>query len=118
MKTDKTSLPQELIDTIMDQAVLISTSRRECCRDFEIMTSKLHPNTLIMRWLEIDIEDIDDPVQYFRYRCFNPDGSPQNCSIHYSNQQEANTFFSGLYSLYHQPFAISHKTRCHVQFKK
>jgi len=97
--------------SILDQAVTINEQCAESCFDFTIMTSEYHKDTLILRWLEIDISDIDAPVQQYRYRCFNSDGSPQHCSIHYSNRQEANAFFKSLKTLYIQSFANDHHTQ-------
>lgn len=94
---------------ILDQAKVINAQCSDTCFDFSIMTSELHTDTLILRWLEIDIRDINCPIQQYRYRCFNLDGSPQHCSIHYSNQQEANAFFKGLVVLHTQDYANDHE---------
>ncbi|WP_333968585.1 hypothetical protein, partial [Aquimarina algiphila] len=88
----------------------ISKASKEECRAFKIMTSPLHKNTLILRWLSLDITDPDRTIQCYRYRCYYPDGNPQNCSIHYSNQEEANHFFSGLKEWHHQHYCIDHKS--------
>ena len=93
---------------ILDQAMQINKQCPDSCYDFTIMISEFHKDTLILRWLEIDISAIDAPIQCYRYRCFDPDGSPQHCSIHYSDQQEANTFFKSLKPQYAQAFANDH----------
>ncbi|WP_299243082.1 hypothetical protein [uncultured Aquimarina sp.] len=100
---------REVIASIMDRAMLIDKDCKEYCRDFRIMVSETHPNTLILRWRTIDIEDIDRPIQCYRYECFEMDGTPQHCSIHYTDQEEANKFFSGLETLHLQECAIDHK---------
>ena len=99
------NIPQDSIQKLMEEAVLISGQCKESCSDFQIMTSQFHQDTLILRWLEIDISDIERPIQCYRYRCFDLDGSTQNCSIHYSNQEEANAFFKSLKAHYKQDFA-------------
>ncbi len=114
MKTRKTTekqanISKKVIATIMDRAIAIQNDCREHCRDFKIMTSKEHNDTLILRWTTIDISDIDRPVQCYRYECFELNGTPQHCSIHYADQEQANAFFSGLATLYTQQFAIDHK---------
>lgn len=101
-------LKPSVIKKIMDRAIVINTLSFEMCRDFQIMESDKHPDILILRWLTIDISDIDRPKQCYRYECFLKDGSPQLCSIYYTNQQEANEFLWGLTTLYHQKFAIDH----------
>ncbi|GEM_PF-1917988 len=90
------NLQKDSIKKIMDQAVLINQGCKESCFDFQIMTSNFHKETLILRWVEVDIRDVERPIQYYRYRCFNVDGSAQNCSIHYADQAEANAFFKSL----------------------
>ena len=93
-------ISEEIIENIMNEGILIKQKCKEACSDFQILTSKFHKDTLILRWLEIDISDIERPIQCYRYRCFNRDGSPQNCSIHYTNQEEANAFFKSLETHY------------------
>ena len=102
-------LSKKIIHRLMDVAIHINTSFDEACRDFKIMQSPLHPDTLLLRWLTIDISDVDRPVQKYYYECFELDGTPRNCSIYYSNQEEANAFFESLISLYEQQYAIDHK---------
>lgn len=104
-------LRKKVIETIMDRAMAISEGCKEQCCDFEIMISDQYTDTLILRWLTIDISNVDMLYQCYRYECFDMDGTPQYCSIHYSNQQEANEFFKGLVPLYTQQYAIDHKTR-------
>jgi len=102
-------LSEKIIQKLMDNAIVINSSCKETCSDFQIMTSKFHKDTLILRWLEIDISDIVSPIQCYRYRCFNLDGSSQDCSIHYNNRAEANAFFKSLIPHYTQEFAVDHK---------
>ncbi|QKX05348.1 hypothetical protein HN014_10610 [Aquimarina sp. TRL1] len=110
MKTQSSNqIAKAVIHSIMDRAMQINKECKEHCRDFRIMVSKTHVNTLILRWTTIDIDNIDRPVQCYRYECFEMDGTPQHCSIHYSDQKEANAFFLGLTTLYTQEFAIDHK---------
>jgi hypothetical protein len=114
MKTTATEkrgdiIPIKVIQAIMDRGMQIDKGCNEHCRDFRIMVSDKHPDILILRWRTIDIGDIDRPIQCYRYECFEMDGTPQHCSIHYSDQQEANDFFSGLETLHTQECAIDHK---------
>lgn len=95
----------------MDRAIEINKSCKEECRDFVIMTSGMRKDTLILRWTTIDLDDIERPIQCYHYECFSQDGSSQNCSVHYSNQDEANKFFWSLKRLYSQPFAIDHRMK-------
>ena len=103
------SIEQQLIVTIMEQARRLIKGCGTNCRDFRIMTSPMRESTLILRWTTINVDDPDRPVQCFRYACFNMDGSPQQCSIHYANQQEANEFFEGLETQYQQIYSNDHK---------
>ena len=89
-------ISKEITQKIWDQAITIDKSCMESCFEFQIMTSKFHKDTLILRWIEVDISDVERPIQCYRYRCFNIDGSSQNCSIHYADQAEANAFFKSL----------------------
>lgn len=109
MQRPKQSLDTAVIQKIMDRAIAINKSSKECCRDFQIMLSSKHKHTLILRWTSIDISNIENPKQCFRYECFEKDGTPQLCSIYYTNQEEANAFFWSLEPLYKQQFAIDHK---------
>ncbi len=109
MEGPKKELQQAVIHKIMDRAIAINKACAAQCRDFQIMRSTKHENTLILRWTAIDISNEDNPLQCYRYECFKKDGSPQLCSIHYSNQEEANAFIWSLESLYHQHYAIDHK---------
>lgn len=103
MKMDKTpKITQKLINKMMQHALDIDMACKEHCRDFSIMASGEHKNTLILRWCTIDIGDADRPLQHYRYECFDLNSNPQGCSIHYSNQEEANRFFEGLVLLYTQ----------------
>ncbi len=104
-------LQKAVIEKVMDRAMEISNGCQEHCRDFQIMTSKQHPDILILRWMTIDMGAIDTLFQCYRYECFDMDGTPQYCSIHYSNQEEANAFFKSLSPLYAQEYAADHKTR-------
>ena len=90
------NIPQDSIEKLMDEAVLIQKDCTESCFDFQIMTSRFHKNTLILRWVEVDISDVERPIQCYRYRCFHLDGTSQNCSIHYTNVEQANAFFKSL----------------------
>lgn len=105
----KGKIEKEVIDRIFERAQEIHYSCNEECRDFRIMVSPSWNPTLILRWLTIDLSNIDNPVQCFRYECFHPNGTPQNCSVHYANQGEANSFFADLQTLYRQEFSIDHK---------
>ncbi|MHA7058447.1 hypothetical protein ACWGOQ_0014590 [Aquimarina sp. M1] len=105
----KKKLKQSVIDAIMDRAVEINKACKEQCRDFEIMLSRKRENSLILRWTCIDISNEDNPVQQYRYECFQTDGTSQMCSVHYADQDEANEFIWSLEPLYHQQFAIDHK---------
>lgn len=104
----RSKIAKKIIHTIMDRAIVINKVSEEHCRDFRIMVSERHPETLILRWVAIDISDVDRPVQCYRYECFDVDGSPQHCSIYYADQQEANDFFSGLKTLHTQECAVDH----------
>ncbi|MBW4971276.1 hypothetical protein KZY98_12460 [Croceibacter atlanticus] len=105
----KKKLKQSVITAIMDRAVEINKACKEQCRDFEIMLSRKRENSLILRWISIDISNEDNPVQQYRYECFQTDGTSQLCSVHYADQEEANEFIWSLEPLYHQQFAIDHK---------
>jgi hypothetical protein len=105
----KKKLKQSVIDAIMDRAVEINKACKEQCRDFEILLSRKRENSLILRWTSIDISNEDNPVQQYRYECFQTDGTSQMCSVHYADQDEANEFIWSLEPLYHQQFAIDHK---------
>ncbi|AGC75808.1 hypothetical protein LX97_00493 [Nonlabens dokdonensis] len=105
----KKKLKQSVIDAIMDRAIEINKGCKEQCRDFEIMLSRKRENSLILRWTSIDISNEDNPVQQYRYECFQTDGTSQMCSVHYADQDEANEFIWSLEPLYHQQFAIDHK---------
>ncbi len=104
-------LKKTVRDKIMDCAITINRECPEECRDFRVMTSPLRPGVLILRWTAINIDYPEKPVQCFRFQCFEPDGSPQHCSVYYADQQEANAFFSGLRTLYRQTFAVDHKMK-------
>ena len=106
---NKKALKQSVIQKIMDRAIEINKSCKERCRDFQIMTSPKHKNTLILRWTTINVSNIDNVVQCYRYECFKTDGTPQLCSIYYANQEQANAFFCSLETLHQQQCAIDHK---------
>ncbi|WP_238528680.1 hypothetical protein U8527_10395 [Kordia algicida OT-1] len=92
----------------MDRAIEINQSCKESCRDFRIMTSPMRADTLILRWRTIDISNEDNPIQYYHYECFKMDGTPEFCSVYYTDQDQANDFITSLQMLYHQKFAIDH----------
>jgi hypothetical protein len=100
---------QTVIATMMDRALAIHRECKDECRDFRIMISPMRENTLILRWTTINLDDIEKPLQCYHYECFYPDGTPQNCSVNYANQEEANEFFWSLETLYKQDFACDHK---------
>ncbi|WP_179022123.1 hypothetical protein [Winogradskyella forsetii] len=106
---NKKTLKQSVIYKIMDRAIDINKACTAQCRDFQIMVSTMRKNILILRWTTIDISNIDNPVQCYRYECFKTDGTSQLCSIHYADQEEANDFIWSLEPLYHQQYAIDHK---------
>ena len=103
-------LKPNIITMIMDKAIQLSNIHKEESRDFRIMVSPMRKNSLILRWTSIDMSDLDRPLQCYHYECFHTDGSSQNCSINYTNQEEANTFFFSLQTLYKQEFSIDHKS--------
>ena len=102
---------QRVINKMMDRAIEINRQWKEECRDFTIMVSPLRSNTLLLRWTTINIENIDNPIQCYFYECFNTDGTPQNCSVNYTDQEEANEFFWSLEKRYEQQFASDHRQR-------
>ena len=104
----KKQLEKQVIQRIMDRAIEHNKTCPLECRDFRIMISPKRENTLILRWTTINIDDMDRPEQCYQYECFNTDGSPQHCSVNYSDQQEANTFFFSLETLYRQDYAYDH----------
>lgn len=107
----KEILEKKVLDNIMNRAIEINAGCKEHCREFRIMKSKEHKKTLILRWLAIDVSDVQCLLQWYRYECFDMDGTPRYCSIHYSNQEEANEFFKGLEPLYAQEYAVDHKLK-------
>ncbi len=109
---------QRTVRKIMDRAMAINKACPDPCRDFRIMTSVRRKGALLLRWTTINLDDIDNPVQCYRYECFNTDGTPQNCSVHYADQEEANAFFQGLKTLYKQPFATDHRHKSKNQNKR
>ncbi|WP_010520454.1 hypothetical protein [Aquimarina agarivorans] len=106
---DKIILQQSVIHKIMNRGIIINKENEKTCRDFQIMISEKFRNTLILRWTCIDISNADNPIQRYHYECFKTDGTPQLCSIYYTNQEEANEFIWSLQPLYHQKYAIDHK---------
>ncbi len=109
MQTDNIKLAKGVIQKVMDRAIEINNEYKVQCRDFQIMVSSKRKDTLILRWTTIDISNEDNPVQCYRYECFNMDGTSQRCSIHYANQEEANDFIWSLKPLHQQQYAIDHK---------
>ena len=107
-------LNKAIIHKIMDRAIEINQLCKDQCRDFRIMESPDRPNVWILRWLTIDIGNIDNPIQCYHYECFEYDGTPQNCSIYYHNQEEANHFFFNLKTVHKQLFSIDHKIKQYV----
>ena len=101
-------ISNNVIQAIMNRAVVINRECKEHCRDFRIMESPMHKKTRILRWSTIDISNVDRPIQCYRYECFDMDGTPQRCSIHYADQEEANEFFMTLTTLYKQEYSIDH----------
>lgn len=103
------SIPNEIvIHNIMNRAIEINDSCSELCRNFKIMESPQHEGIYILRWTTIDITNIEQPIQKYRYECFEKDGTPQLCSIYYQDQAKANEFFENLIPLYTQQFAVNH----------
>lgn len=110
----KRKLSRKVTDGMMNRAIEINKGCPERCCDFRIMTSPMRKKTLILRWTSINIEDIDKPSQCYFYECFNLDGTSQNCSVNYTDQEEANQFFESLSTHYKQTFAIDHKLEEYV----
>ena len=102
-------IKKAVIQNMMDRAITINKNDPQECRDFRIMTSPEHPDTLLLRWLTIDLSDLDRPIQKYQYECFELDGTTRGCSLLYTDQEEANIFFEGLTTLYQQQYAIDHK---------
>lgn len=96
---------------MMNRAVEIDRDCLEHCRNFQIMESPLWPDALLLRWTTINIDNIDNPVQCYRYECFDQEGNPQHCSVYYADQEEANLFFQSLMPLHWQLFASDHHRR-------
>ncbi len=104
-KTPTKEIPQEVLEKLLHHGLTIARETQAYCRNFSILRSPLHKDTLILRWTTIDLEDVDRPLQCYQYHCFYPDGTSQGCSIHYDNQSQANAFFLGLELLYSQQCA-------------
>ena len=105
----KKELDKELIDKIMNRAIVLNRLCTEECRDFRIMVSPMRENTYLLRWTTIDVKNPDHPIQHYHYECFYPDGTSQNCSVNYDTQEEANEFFWSLETYYKQEYASDHK---------
>ncbi|EDP94653.1 hypothetical protein U8527_07130 [Kordia algicida OT-1] len=108
MEKNNKNIDQAVIHKMMNRAIEINHSCKEKCRDFKIMTSTMRKDSLILQWRTIDISNEDNPIQYYRFECFKMDGTPELCSIHYTDQKQANDFITSLQTLYHQKFAIDH----------
>lgn len=108
MEKNSKELDKQVIHNIMNRAIKINESCKQKCRDFKIMTSTMRVDSLILRWRTIDISNEDNPIQYYRYECFKMDGTPLFCSVHYTNQEQANDFIISLELLHNQKFAIDH----------
>jgi len=104
-----TPLTKAVIQRIMQRAISIQKTCGDSCCDFQIMTSAMRPDSLILRWTSIDLSDIDRPIQTYRYECFGLDGKALLCSVNYNDTAEANRFFKSLVSLYQQDFAYEHR---------
>jgi len=104
-------IENKVIQKMMNRAILINQTCEGECRDFRIMTSPMRENTLLLRWTSIHITNPERPMQCFHYECFYLDGTPQNCSVNYSNPEEANAFFWGLETHYKQTFSTDHKNQ-------
>lgn len=102
-------LKQSVINKIMDKASEINKACKLQCRDFKIMFLPKYENTLILRWITIDISNEDNPIQLYDYEYFNTIGISQRCPIFLSIQEEINDFNLNLKVLHHQDFAIDHK---------
>ena len=87
---------QETLARIKQRAGAISKISPHECRDYSLHRSPLHPGSLILRWLSIDIGDIDHPRQCYEYECFEEDGQPLHCSVFYDSPAEAEAFFQSL----------------------
>jgi len=101
----KKKLEPSVLEKIMVHARRIDASESLHCRQFQIMISPLRPDTLILRWLTIEISNPDNPIQRYNNLCFYADGLSQDCSINYADQQEANEFFASLECLHQQTFS-------------
>lgn len=110
----KEGIDKQIVYKIMDRAAIVQQGCTEECRDFRVMESPMRPGELILRWTTIDINDIDRPLQCYHYECFDKKGEPQDCSVHYADNDEANEFFWTLKTVYQQDFARDHKLQAHV----
>ena len=84
---------------IMKRAAEIDGHSPEICREFSILYSALHPKTLLLRWLSIDLADEDCPHQCYLYECFDLSGRALHCSVHYDSPSEAEAFYKSLQPL-------------------
>lgn len=114
MKDKIKNIETDVLQKIMDRAIIIDKNCNAHCRDFKIMESDQYPDTLILGWTSIDLDNHTHPAQCYHYQCFTMDGISQNCGIHYSDQSSANAFFESLKTLYTQSFAIDHKLKNYV----
>ncbi len=110
----KEGIDKRTVFKIMDRGAVIQQACKEECRDFRVMESPMRPCELILRWTTIDISDIERPKQCYCYECFDEQGEPQDCSVHYADNNEANEFFWTLRTLYQQDFAKDHQLEGYV----
>ena len=102
-------LNDTVIEKVMNRAIEISAACGDECRDFRIMVSPEKKDTLILRWIAINLDNVDKPVQCYQYECFNLDGISKNCSVNHSTQEQANKFSRSLKTLYKQTYCNDHK---------
>jgi len=107
--TNTGPVPMGIIHRIMDQALKISTAKTLSCCDFNLYLIKDHPRLLILRWIEIDWSDQDDPIQQYSYYYFNPDGNGIVCPLSYTQQQTLKQQLQLSPVIYSQQFAIDHR---------
>jgi hypothetical protein len=102
-------LNEFIVHRMMSRAAEISGSCGDACREFKIMVSEKRPDTLILQWTSINIDNLDAPMQSYHYECFDQAGHSQNCSVNYKDQADANDFFRSLKALHHQTYSTDHE---------
>lgn len=85
-------ISEEVIIKMKIEAAADSEGCSEVCRDFDFMYTPYDLDKLFVRYIRADISNPENPVQYYRWICFDRQGVRLECDPVFQSVADENEY--------------------------